>query len=364
MSSRNHAFIGLGLAIVAAAVVVAPLFSLVAAAAPKPAEPKVDFAREIQPIFAKRCFACHGPDEAEGGLRLNEKDSAFGELDSGSRAVVASNVKRSALLTKISAEDPGERMPPEGKPLSQGEIETIRRWIEQGAEWKSHWAFERPRAQVPPSVNDTAWVRNPIDSFILRNLEEQGLSPNPSAERIALIRRAYYDLTGLPPSPEAVDQFLADTSPDAYERLIDRLLASPQYGERWARHWLDAVRYAETNSFERDGPKPNAWRYRDYVIRSFNDDKPYDQFIREQLAGDELPEVTHDTIIATGYYRLGLWDDEPADATQARFDELDDIVSTTSQVFLAPYSQLRPLPRSQDRPDPAGRLLPVAGVLP
>jgi mono/diheme cytochrome c family protein len=320
--------------VVIAAGSVAPLLAIFAAEPPKVAETKVDFAREIQPIFAKRCFACHGPDEAEGGLRLNEKESAFGELDSGSRAIVAGNLKRSILLAKVSADDPGERMPPEGKPLSKTEIDTIRRWIEQGAEWKSHWAFERPRPQSPPSVSSAAWVRNPIDAFILRKLEENGLSPNPPADRIALVRRAYYDLTGLPPSPEEVDQFLTDTSPDAYERLIDRLLASPQYGERWARHWLDAVRYAETNSFERDGPKPNAWRYRDYVIRSFNDDKPYDQFIREQLAGDELPKVTNDTIIATGYYRLGLWDDEPADVKQARFDELDDIVSTTSQVFL------------------------------
>ncbi len=335
VSSRNCAFLGLCLATVAAALVVAPLASLFAAEALKPVEPAVDFAREVQPLFAKRCLSCHGPDEAEGGLRLDEKESVFGELESGAKAIVAGNAKRSLLLAKISAEDPGERMPPEGKPLSKTEIDTIRRWIEEGAEWKSHWAFERPRPQSPPSVNNAAWVRNPIDAFILRKLEEQGLSPNPPADRIALIRRAYYDLTGLPPSPAEVDQFLADASPDAYERLIDRLLASPQYGERWARHWLDAVRYAETNSFERDGPKPNAWRYRDYVIRSFNDDKPYDQFIREQLAGDELPDVTHDTIIATGYYRLGLWDDEPADAKQARFDELDDIVSTTSQVFLA-----------------------------
>ncbi len=187
-------------------------------------------------------------------------------------------------------------MPPEGKPLSKAEIE-------------AHPPLDRRRRRVaialgirgrrsrnsPPSVNNTAWVRNPIDAFILRKLEEQGLVARIARPTsIALIRRAYYDLTGLPPSPEEVDQFLAD---DVARRLrnglIDRLLASPHYGERWARHWLDLVRYAETNSFERDGPKPNAWRYRDYVIRSFNDDKPYDQFIREQLAGDELPEVTH-----------------------------------------------------------------------
>ena len=177
------------------------------------------------------------------------------------------------------------------------------------------------------------------------------------------MRRVYYDLTGLPPTPEEVDAFLADASTDAYERVVDRLLDSPRYGERWGRHWLDLVRYADTNSFERDGVKPNAWRYRDYVIRSFNDDKPYDQFIREQLAGDELPEVTNDTLTATGYYRLGLWDDEPADPLQARYDELDDIVATTGTGVSGPDGQLRPLPRPQARPDSAGRLLPAGGVL-
>ncbi|MBI3465197.1 MAG: DUF1553 domain-containing protein, partial [Planctomycetes bacterium] len=178
------------------------------------------------------------------------------------------------------------------------------------------------------------WARTPVDRFILARLEARGLRPAPQADKVALLRRAYYDLTGLPPSPEEVDAFLADDSANAFADVVDRLLDSPHYGERWARHWLDLVRFAETNSFERDGVKPNAWRYRDYVIRSFNDDKPYDQFVREQLAGDELETVTSDSIIATGYYRLGLWDDEPSDPLQARYDELDDIVATTGQVFL------------------------------
>src|SRR5690606_32810754 len=189
-------------------------------------------------------------------------------------------------------------------------------------------------AVAPPSSHDSDWVRTPIDAFVLDKLRQQGLEPAPRAEKTVLLRRAYYDLIGLPPSPEEVDAFLADDSPDAFERVIDGLLASPHYGERWGRHWLDLVRFAETNSFERDGPKPNAWKYRDYVIRAFNDDKPYGQFVREQLAGDELPTVTTETLTATGYYRLGIWDDEPADPLQARYDELDDLIATTSQVFL------------------------------
>ncbi len=185
-----------------------------------------------------------------------------------------------------------------------------------------------------PLIAGKQWVKNPIDAFVLSQLEQKGLSPAPPADRVTLIRRAFFNLTGLPPTPEEVDQFVKDKSPDAYEHLIDRLLASPRYGERWARHWLDLVRYADTNSFERDGMKPNAWRFRDYVIHSFNQDKPYGQFIQEQLAGDELDQVTDETIIATGFYRLGLWDDEPADKLLSYYNELDDIVSTTSQVFL------------------------------
>jgi hypothetical protein len=185
-----------------------------------------------------------------------------------------------------------------------------------------------------PAVKNTAWARNPIDAFILAKLEAKELTPAEPADRVALVRRLTYDLTGLPPTPDEVEAFVYDRSLDAYEKLIDRLLASPHYGEKWGRHWLDVVRYAETNGYERDGPKPFAWRYRDYVIKSFNDDKPYDQFVREQLAGDEMPGYNPDAIIATGYYRLGLWDDEPVDPKQARYDELDDYVATTAQTFL------------------------------
>jgi cytochrome c553 len=201
---------------------------------------------------------------------------------------------------------------------------------------RGFWSFRPVVRPEAPKVRDAAWVRNPIDAFVLAGLEEKGFAPAPAADKAQLLRRAYYDLTGLPPTPAEVDAFLADASPDAYEKVVDRLLASPRYGEKWGRHWLDLVRYAETNSYERDNAKPNAWRYRDYVIRAFNEDKPYDRFVKEQLAGDEMPEAatSADPVIATGYYRLGIWDDEPSDPVQHRYDGLDDIVATTGQVFL------------------------------
>jgi hypothetical protein len=195
------------------------------------------------------------------------------------------------------------------------------------------WAFRPVRRPAGPAeANPRAF--NPIDHFLLAKLRTRGLTFAPPATPRELIRRAYFDLVGLPPPPEAVDAFLADPSPEAYERLLDRLLASPQYGERWARHWLDVVRFAQTSGYERDNEKPHSWRYRDYVIRAFNEDRPYDQFVREQLAGDELDPVTDDGLIATAFYRLGVWDDEPDDARQAEFDDLDDMLSVTSTAFL------------------------------
>jgi hypothetical protein len=294
----------------------------------------VSFLHDVKPLLARRCFSCHGPNAHKGGLRLDKADSAIAELDSGVHAIVPGNVEQSALVTRVTADDESERMPPQGKPLSPGEIEILKKWIAAGAKWEKHWAFVPPRQQTPPEVQNKGWVQNPIDAFVLAKIEENGLAPAAPADKRALARRACFDVTGLPPTNEQLQSFLDDSAPDAWPRLIDNLLASPHYGEQWARHWLDVVRFAETNSFERDGVKPNAWKYRDYVIRSFNDDKPYDQFVREQLAGDELDRVTNDSMIATAYYRLGTWDDEPADGLQARFDEFDDIISTTSQAFL------------------------------
>src|SRR5262249_49137655 len=185
-----------------------------------------------------------------------------------------------------------------------------------------------------PGGRARAWVRTPMDASLRAGVEAKGLPPAPPADRTVLVRRVYYDLTGLPPTPEEIDAFVRDQSANAYERLVDRLLKSPHYGEKWARHWLDIVRYAETNGFERDNAKPLAGRYRDYVIGAFNNDKPFDQFLREQLAGDLLEKVTPESLIATGYYRLGQWDDEPADRLLAKYDGLDGVVSTTAQAFL------------------------------
>jgi Protein of unknown function (DUF1549) len=199
---------------------------------------------------------------------------------------------------------------------------------------RTHWAFQPVRPPAVPAVKDAAWVRTPIDAFIRAKLEAKDLAPAPPAPPRAILRRVYLHLTGLPPTLAEQESFLRDPSPAALDRLIDDLLARPAYGERFARRWLDLARYAETNGYERDALKPSVWRYRDYVIRSFNTDKPFDRFVLEQVAGDELPGATAEAVIATGFHRLGPWDDEPADPATDRFDQLDDIVSTTSQVFL------------------------------
>ncbi len=289
----------------------------------------VAFSKDIQPLLAKRCFSCHGPDAKEGGLRLDQQAGASAELESGGRAIVAGNIDKSLILERITSTDPDVQMPPEGKRLTTAQVAGIQKWIEQGAKWQEHWAFRPLKRPAPPTL-----APHPIDAFVAAGLIRSGLAPAQQAAPIVLLRRATFDLTGLPPTPEEVRDFLADQSPDAWSKVVDRLLASQHYGEKWARHWLDLVRYADTNSFERDGAKPHSWRYRDYVIRSLNEDKPFDQFTMEQIAGDEMPEASPDAVIATGYYRLGLWDDEPADKLQARYDWLDDIVATTGQTFL------------------------------
>ncbi len=304
----------------------------VAGADPTGAE--IDFIKQVQPILAKRCFACHGPDDAEGSLRFTSRENALAETDSGDPAIVPGKPEASAMIARIRSEDEFERMPPEGDPLSEKEIAVLTQWITQGANWSKHWAFEPMLDREPPPVDNDAWSKHPIDAFVYADMSTAGLKPNSRADKTTLIRRAYYDLTGLPPTAQQVHDFVNDTDPDAYEKLIDELLESDHYGERWGRHWLDLVRYAETNSYERDGPKPNAFKYRDYVIKSFNEDKPYSTFIKEQLAGDELDDVTIETLTATGYYRLGIWDDEPADPLLSLYDNMDDIVMTTGQAFL------------------------------
>ena len=332
-------------------------FALSASAAEPDAEQTRFFEAKVRPLLIETCYKCHGPEKQKSGLRL---DSRAGSIAGGEQgpAVVPGKPEESLLVTAISHQD-DLKMPP-NKKLSTEQVADLTRWVQMGAPWpgaetstaaaaprpakkgekvitekdRAHWAFQPIRRPALPKVKESGWVRNPIDMFILANLEAKGLPRNPPAEKAELLRRAYYDLTGLPPTPEEVDAFVNDPAPDAYETRVDRLLDSPHYGEKWGRHWLDLVRFAETNSYERDNPKPSAWRFRDYVIRSFNADKPYPQFVREQIAGDEIAPDDPDAITATGYYRLGIWDDEPTDREQARYDGLDDIVATTGQVFL------------------------------
>ncbi len=277
----------------------------------------IDFSRDIRPVLAKHCYSCHGPDQSEGGLRLSERDSAISETDSGQRALVPGQPELSELLRRVKSTDEGEQMPPEGKRLSARDINLLEQWIAEGAEYTVHWSFKPISKPSIPMLDHDDWSRNAIDKFILDKLRKNQLQPASPADPRALIRRLYLNVLGVPPTPEEVEAFAADPTDQAYEALVDQLLADPRMGERWARHWLDVVRYAETNSFERDGPKPNAWKYRDYVIRAFNSDKPYDRFILEQLAGDEIDSPTIESLTATAYYRLGIWDDEPVDSEQA-----------------------------------------------
>ncbi len=247
-------------------------------------------------------------------------------------------------MHRVLASDENERMPPEGKPLSPEDIELLRRWIDNGAAFPKdeaipadpakHWAFSPLKRPSIPLCADAAWVANPIDAFILAKLESRGWKPSPPAARSQWLRRLYLGVIGIPPTPAEQLEFERNAEGESDAAWVEKLLARPEHGEKWARHWLDLVRYAESNGYERDATKPFAWRYRDYVIDSFNRDKPWAQFMMEQLAGDELPDATSETAIATTYYRLGPWDDEPADPATDRFDQLDDILSTTSLAFL------------------------------
>lgn len=329
-----------------------------AIAADEPSADEVAFYKaKVLPLLAHNCIKCHGgKPKIKGGLNLTAHEGLLQGGDTGP-AIDLANPAKSLLLEAVSYSNEDMEMPPKGK-LADSDIAILKKWIEMGApmpadaqklgskpahkgtpqvnaETRNHWSFKAVADQPLPAVKNKAWVKQPFDAFILAKLESAGLAPSSAVNKAALIRRVTYDLTGLPPTPKAVAEFVKDASPDAYERLIDELLASPHYGEKWGRHWLDLVHYSETNSFERDNPKPDVWRYRDYVIQSFNSDKPYSDFIREQLAGDELESVTPDSVIATGYYRLGLWDDEPADGPQTRFDEMDDWLKVTSESFLA-----------------------------
>jgi mono/diheme cytochrome c family protein len=308
------------------------LLGLLALAAPAAAQQKVDFQRDIRPILSAACFQCHGPDEnnRKADLRLDTKTGAFADRE-GTVAFVPGKPDKSAAYLRLSAEDPKKRMPPakSGKTLSKEQIERIRTWIEQGAVWSDHWAFVAPVRPPAPAAQNAAWVRNPIDAFILARLEKEGLKPAAEADRVTLLRRLSLDLTGLPPTIAEVDAFLGDKSADAYEKQVERLLKSPHYGERWGRHWLDAARYADSDGYEKDKLRL-VWAYRDWVINAFNRDLPYDRFIIEQLAGDLLPGATQDQRVATGFLRNSMINEEGGiDPEQFRmeamFDRMDAI---------------------------------------
>jgi len=282
----------------------------------RPAARQLDFNQDVQPILASRCFSCHGPDPEmrKAGLRLDLAEWAMRKRPQCPDAIVPGHPEKSELVKRIESKDSHYLMPQaaqgEAKPMSAGEIATLREWIREGAVYRPHWAFEVPRRPaVPLAQTSSAWAKTPIDHFILAKLEQAGLQPSPEAEKAALIRRVTLDLTGLLPTPEEVSRFINDKSPDAFEHLVDGLLARPTFGEQRARYWLDYARYADTYGLHYDNSR-DIWPYRDYVIRSFNDNKPFDQFAMEQIAGDLLPMKNLDPLIGSGYVRLGVSSNE------------------------------------------------------
>lgn len=315
------------------------------------------FNKQVVTVLEDNCLKCHAGSAPKGGLLLTTREGILKGGESGP-AVDLANHADSYLVQAVKYE--GYEMPPTGQ-MAPAQVDIITKWVEMGLPWpkdlheiefeveagpppvneetKKFWSFQPVKPVVVPDVKNPG--HNEIDAFIRSKLQAAGITPSPAADVRELIRRTHYDLLGLPPNPDDVDRWAAKiqsadgtANQPALAEFVDDLLQSPHYGEQWGRHWLDLVRYAETNSYERDSAKPHVWRYRDYVIQSFNDDKPYDQFVTEQLAGDEISNPTADSIIATGYYRLGRWDDEPADPKLAFYDDIDDIVGTTSQTFL------------------------------
>jgi hypothetical protein len=297
---------------------------------PKPA---VDFIRDVRPILADNCFTCHGPDGAarKAGLRLDRREDAI-----RMKAIVPGKPDESALIERICADQPKRLMPParSNKKLTDAQKDLLRRWITGGAEYQRHWSLLPVKRPAPPTVKDEKWVRNPIDAFVLARLEQEGIKPSPEADRPTLLRRLAFDLTGLPPTPDEIDAFVKDGRPDAYERQVDRLLASPHYGERWGRHWLDLARYADSNGYSIDAPR-TIWPYRDWVIAALNRDLPFDQFTVEQLAGDLLPNATTEQKVATGFHRNTQINEEGGvDKEQFRVESVVDRVNTTGSVWL------------------------------
>ncbi|MEO6183122.1 MAG: DUF1549 domain-containing protein, partial [Verrucomicrobiota bacterium] len=305
---------------------------------------KVDFIHQIQPILKESCYQCHGIEKKKGGLRLDSKALALKGGENGP-VIVPGLSEKSSLAQRLVSTDEDERMPQKADPLPPEKIKLIRDWIDQGAQWPEalagvdpakHWAFQPLSHATPPKIKSKSWVRTPIDNFILAKLEEKRIKPNPAADPRVLIRRAYFDLIGLPPTPQEIDAFVNDKSSDAYPKLIDHLLSSPHYGERWARHWLDTARFGESHGFEQDYDRPFAFWYRDFVIKALNDDMPYDQFIKWQLAGDEFAPDNPWAMAATGFIGAGVFPTQLTEAEfePARYDELDNMAATTGTTML------------------------------
>ena len=291
---------------------------------------EIDFTRDIRPLLAQKCFTCHGPDEGtrQAELRLDLPAGLLGELESGARAVVAGDPQQSEIYQRLVADD-DLRMPPleSGQRLDDQQIELVRRWIEQGASYRKHWSFERLDASLPTPVDSLGWARNPIDRFVLARLEQEQIDVSPAAPPETLVRRLYLDLTGLPPTAQQVDAYVAASDPSAYEQLVDRLLASPAFAERWARRWLDLARFADSDGDLGDKLRPNAYGYRDWVLQAIADDMPFDQFTIEQIAGDLLPQASVAQKAATGFHRNSLKN------TEAGSDqELDRVVRTVDRI--------------------------------
>ena len=333
------------------------LFGLQQAAAaevpklPAATKTRVQFSRDVEPILSSRCHACHGPQQQMNGLRLDRQEDALRGGYSGP-VILPGNSANSKLIHLVAGVREDLVMPPVGERLTAREIAVLRAWIDQGAEWPQgetavatadkaasekveHWSFHPLRRPPLPAVRNRAWVRNPIDAFVLAKLETEGIEPSPEADKATQIRRLSLDLIGLPPSPEEVAEFLSHKGPGAYERLVDQLLDSPHHGEKWAQHWLDLARYADSDGYEQDLPRPHAWRYRHWVIKALNRDMPFDQFTIEQIAGDLLPQATVEQKVATGFQRNNLKNREAGvNLKQFRFEEVVDRTNTVGTVWL------------------------------
>jgi len=295
----------------------------------------IDFDRDVRPILAEHCYACHGHDanRREAGLRLDQEHGATATLESGNIAVVPNKLAQSALVRRITSDDEDVRMPPResNKPLSEKEIGILKKWIVEGASWKQHWAFVPPKRPIIPKVINHNWCSTSVDSFVLAELEKRKLTAPLPASRRTFIRRVYFDLIGLPPTPDEVEEFVTEASPDAFERLVDRLLASPRYGERWGRHWLDVVRYGDSNGGDENHAYPLAYRYRNYVVDSFNRDDGFDRFTQMQIAGDLIPSGD---VTATGFLAMGMKILAEQDPVKKRADMVDEQIDTFGKTFL------------------------------